>query len=148
MFAIWANPHIFIRKIITNLFHATFHQFSSRMGFHRKFASRTLSQINKYPRMSPVINYIYFFTRVSMNLFEKFQKELSCICNQRVLFQIIEDVECDWGMHVLIQCPKCEELFSIDKKCPAFQNISKLFLNNPSLYSKEEESEYLKDSHM
>ncbi len=82
-----------------------------------------------------------------MNLTEKFQDELQCICDERVVFDIIEDVECDWGSHILIQCPRCEELFSTDKECPAFQNILKLSFNNPSLYSKEEESEYQTNSH-
>ena len=82
-----------------------------------------------------------------MDFSEKFKNELRCICNQRVVFQIVKDVECDWGIHTLIQCPKCEELFSTDKKCPAFQNVLKLSFNNPSLYSKEDESKYQTDSH-
>jgi len=77
----------------------------------------------------------------------KFQNTLQCVCNEKVIFDIIEDIECDWGSHVVIQCPKCEELFSTDKECPAFQNILKLLTNNPSLYSDEEKSEYLSNSH-
>ena len=77
----------------------------------------------------------------------KFQNKLRCICNEQVIFDVIKDVECDWGSHVLIQCPKCEELFSTDKKCPAFQDVLKLSLNNQSLYSKKEELEYQLDSH-
>ncbi|QMU55564.1 MAG: hypothetical protein GKS07_08705 [Nitrosopumilus sp.] len=77
----------------------------------------------------------------------RFQSSIHCICNEQVVFDVIYDVECDWGIHVLIQCPRCEELFSTDKKCPAFQNILKLLANNPSLYSSEEEEEYQKNSH-
>ena len=82
-----------------------------------------------------------------MSLTKKFQNKLYCVCNKHVIFDVIENVECDWGYHVLIQCPRCEELFSTDKKCPAFQNILKLLFNNPSLYSKKEESEYETNSH-
>jgi hypothetical protein len=82
-----------------------------------------------------------------MDLTIKFQNKIRCICNEQVIFDVIKDVECDWGTHVLIQCPRCEELFSTDKKCPAFQDILKLTFNNLSLYSKEEESEYQSNSH-
>ena len=82
-----------------------------------------------------------------MDLTKKFQNKLHCVCDEQVIFDIIEDVECDWGSHVLIQCPRCEELFSTDKKCPAFQNILKLSFNNPLLYSKQEELEYQSNSH-
>ncbi len=58
-----------------------------------------------------------------MNLNQKFQNKLHCICNEDVVFEIIEDIECDWGTHLVIQCPKCEELFSADCECPAFGNI-------------------------
>ena len=50
----------------------------------------------------------------------KFQKKLICICKNSATFEVIPEIECDWGYHTVIQCPKCEELFSIDKKCPAF----------------------------
>ena len=52
-----------------------------------------------------------------MNM-DKFQKKLLCVCQNTVLFEIIPEIECDWGSHMVIQCPKCEELFSIDKKMP------------------------------
>ena len=57
----------------------------------------------------------------------KFQKKLTCVCKNIVLFEIISEIECDWGCHTVIQCPRCEELFSIDKKCPAFETIEKLW---------------------
>ena len=82
-----------------------------------------------------------------MNLNQKFQNELHCICNEDVIFEIIEDIECDWGIHFVIQCPKCEELFSVDCKCPAFENILNLLQNNNSLYSDQEQSQYLANSH-
>ena len=82
-----------------------------------------------------------------MDLTKKFQNNLHCICDEHVIFDIVYDVECDWGNHVLVQCPRCEEIFSTDKKCPAFQNILKLLTNNPSLYSGEEETEYQLNSH-
>ena len=82
-----------------------------------------------------------------MDLSKKFQNKLQCVCNDNVIFDIIDDIECDWGSHVVIQCPTCEEIFSTDKECPAFQNILKLLTNNPSLYSDEEKSEYLSNSH-
>ena len=62
---------------------------------------------------------------------EKFQNNLKCVCNNIVIFEIIDDVECNWGTHTIIQCPKCEELFTVDKKCPAFQNMEQLLqINN------------------
>jgi hypothetical protein len=82
-----------------------------------------------------------------MTLVDKFQSKLRCSCNDVVLFDIIDDIECDWGNHVVIQCPNCEELFSIDNQCPAFQNISKLIDCNVGLYSKDELTNYLSNSH-
>jgi hypothetical protein len=82
-----------------------------------------------------------------MDLNKKFQNTLHCICNEHVVFEIIDDIECDWGDHFVVQCPKCEELFSADCKCPAFGNILQLSQNNNSLYSDDEKSEYLKNSH-
>ncbi|MDH5431094.1 MAG: hypothetical protein OEW78_04335 [Nitrosopumilus sp.] len=82
-----------------------------------------------------------------MNNQEKFQNKLLCTCNENVYFEIIGDIECDWGNHVVIQCPKCEELFSVDCECPAFQNISNLLKNNPSLFSNSEKLDYMKNSH-
>ena len=82
-----------------------------------------------------------------MNLSQRFQSKLQCVCNENVVFEIIDDIECDWGNHTVIQCPNCEELFSIDKKCPAFQNISELLKHNLNLFSNKELSDYLLNSH-
>ena len=82
-----------------------------------------------------------------MDLNGKFQNKLRCICNVDIIFEIIEDIECDWGSHFVVQCPKCEELFSADCKCPAFANILPLLENNSLLYSDTEISEYLTNSH-
>jgi len=82
-----------------------------------------------------------------MNISEKFQNKLRCICTNNVLFEMIDEIECDWGFHTVIQCPNCEELFSVDKKCPAFQNILLLLKNNTTLYSEKEKSDYLLNSH-
>ena len=60
---------------------------------------------------------------------------------------MIDEIECDWGFHTVIQCPNCQELFSVDKKCPAFQNIFLLLKNNTTLYSEKEKSDYLSNSH-
>ena len=81
-----------------------------------------------------------------MDLSAKFQNKLQCICDEYVIFEIT-DIECDWGSHIVIQCPKCEELFSIDKECPAFETVLKLSKNNPNLYSIKEKSDYLSNSH-
>ncbi len=82
-----------------------------------------------------------------MSITKKFQTNIHCICDECVVFDIIYDVECDWGIHTLVQCPKCEEVFSTDKRGPAFQNILKLLINNPSLYSNKEETDYQINSH-
>ena len=81
-----------------------------------------------------------------MNL-DKFQNELVCTCNQHVIFDIVEDIECDWGSHTVIQCPKCEELFSVDKQCPAFKSMGDLLEINHIFYSQEELFEYMSSSH-
>ena len=78
---------------------------------------------------------------------KKFQKELTCVCKNNVLFEIIPEIECDWGHHAIIQCPRCEELFSIDVKCPAFQTIEKLLEENMGLWTNKEKSYYLLKSH-
>ena len=78
---------------------------------------------------------------------KKFENYLKCSCNNIVIFEIISEVECDWGIHTIIQCPKCEELFSIDVKCPAFQNILELLNENKFLYTDKEQSDYLFKSH-
>ena len=77
----------------------------------------------------------------------KFQKKLTCVCKNIVLFEIISEIECDWGCHTVIQCPRCEELFSIDKKCPAFETIEKLWKKNVKLYTNNEKFSYLSKSH-
>ena len=77
----------------------------------------------------------------------KFQNKLLCICNDHVIFEIIDEIECDWGTHVVIRCPNCEELFSSDKKCPAFQDMFELLKNNTMLLSENEKSRYLSNSH-
>jgi len=82
-----------------------------------------------------------------MNLVDKFKNKLQCTCKNVVTFEIIDDIECDWGIHVVIQCPNCEELFSIDNQCPAFQNISKLVNSNTGLFSKDELDNYISSSH-
>ena len=82
-----------------------------------------------------------------MSINDKFQNRLHCICNEDVNFEIIDDIECDWGNHTVIQCPKCEELFSVDCECPAFQNAMKLIHYNENLFSDEQKSNYLKNSH-
>ena len=82
-----------------------------------------------------------------MSINDKFQNKLHCICNEDVIFEIIDDIECDWGNHTVIQCPKCEELFSVDCECPAFQNALKLIPFNENLFSDEQKLDYLKNSH-
>jgi len=82
-----------------------------------------------------------------MPLSENLQNKFHCICGKRVHFEIIDDIECDWGSHTVIQCSKCEDLFSIDCKCPTFQSISKLSPFNEQLFSDKEKSNYLKGSH-
>lgn len=81
-----------------------------------------------------------------MNM-DKFQKKLLCVCQNTVLFEIIPEIECDWGSHMVIQCPKCEELFSIDKKCPAFQSIELLLKQNNGLFSNKDQSSYSAGCH-
>ena len=82
-----------------------------------------------------------------MKVDNKFENKFQCICNNYVIFEIINDVECDWGTHTVLQCPKCEELFSLDKKCPAFGDVFRLLTNNKSLLSEDECSNYLSHSH-
>jgi len=78
----------------------------------------------------------------------KFQNKLRCTCNNDVIFEIINEIECDYGSHVVVQCPHCEELFTVDKKCSSFQNIFELLKNNPELLSEQEKSDYLSNSHL
>jgi hypothetical protein len=82
-----------------------------------------------------------------MSIDDKFQNKLHCICNEDVVFEIINDIECDWGIHTVIQCPKCEELFSVDCECPAFQSTLKLISFNQNLFSNDQKLDYLKNSH-
>lgn len=82
-----------------------------------------------------------------MNLSEKFQNKLKCTCQNDVIFDIINDVECDWGIHTLIQCPTCQVLFSIDVTCLAFQSILELVKDNPDLFTLQEKTDYLQNSH-
>ncbi|NND87353.1 MAG: hypothetical protein HKM23_08570 [Nitrosopumilus sp.] len=77
----------------------------------------------------------------------KFEQKLQCICSVYVTFELIEEIECDWGSHKIIQCPNCEELFSIDKKCPAFRDILELSKINPHLCSEKDKSYYVHNSH-
>ena len=78
---------------------------------------------------------------------KKYQNKIKCICKNIVTFEVIPEVECDWGIHTVIQCPKCEELFSIDKKCPAFETIEKLWKENVELYTNDGQFSYLTKSH-
>ena len=82
-----------------------------------------------------------------MNFSKKFQNRLRCVCNNDIFFEIIDNIECNWGFHTVIQCPNCKDLFSVDKKCPAFKNIFELLKNNNESYSKKEKSDYLLNSH-
>lgn len=68
-------------------------------------------------------------------------------CNKKVIFDLIEDIECDWGSHTVIQCPNCEELFSVDNQCPAFSSLLILLELNPGLFEFKEKSDYLSKSH-
>jgi hypothetical protein len=63
------------------------------------------------------------------------------------MFDVVEDIECNWGSHTVIQCPKCEELFSTDKKCPTFKSVEALLKNNPLLFSEDEQYDYVSNSH-
>ena len=80
---------------------------------------------------------------------EKFVKKiLHCSsCNKDVIFELIEEIECDWGIHTVIQCPNCEELFSIDKQCQAFQDLLELLNSNVGLLTEKEKLEYRESSH-
>ena len=60
---------------------------------------------------------------------------------------MIHEIECNWWIHNVIHYAKYEELFSIDKKCPAFQTIVILSKINNKLFSNTEQSLYLQTSH-
>ena len=64
-----------------------------------------------------------------------------------MIFELIEEIECDWGIHTVIQCPNCEELFSIDKQCQAFQDLLELLNSNDGLLTEKEKLEYRESSH-
>lgn len=64
-------------------------------------------------------------------------------CNLKVIFDLIDDVECDWGSHSVIQCPNCEDLFSIDHICPAFSSLLDLHKLNDFLLNPQEKMDYL-----
>lgn len=68
-------------------------------------------------------------------------------CNVKVIFDLIDEIECDWGSHKVIQCPNCEELFSVDHKCPAFSSLLDLLKLNNNLLNQQEKSSYLSGSH-
>ena len=72
---------------------------------------------------------------------------LCSTCGKEVIFVKIEDVECDYGIHTLIQCPDCEELFSIDGPCNAFQNLLELANYNPKTLSEYEIEHYRLSAH-
>lgn len=73
---------------------------------------------------------------------------LNCsFCNLKVIFALIDNIECDWGEHVAIQCTNCEELFSIDHKCPAFSSVLELLEINDGLMSEQEKLDYDSLSH-
>lgn len=81
-----------------------------------------------------------------MTMFDNLLLQCSS-CNEKVVFDLIKDIECDWGLHAVIQCTNCEELFSIDNQCPAFSSLIVLLELNPDLFSSEEKSDYLSKSH-
>jgi len=68
-------------------------------------------------------------------------------CNHVGTFDLIEDIECDWGTHDVIQCNSCQELFSIDKQCQAFQDALILSACNDDLMTDKEKYEYIKNPH-
>ena len=78
--------------------------------------------------------------------FQKFQN-IKCICGEYVKLELIDDIECDWGNHVVIQRPGCQELFSIDNSCPAFHDVLDLEKNNFKLFSDKEKFDYTSNSH-
>lgn len=81
-----------------------------------------------------------------MNKFVNLRLQCSS-CNVKVVFDLIDDIECDWGSHKVIQCPNCEELFSIDHVCPAFSNLLDLIELNDNLFDKKEKFDYLSAFH-
>ena len=94
-----------------------------------------------------LIIYISFFKNSTRNISKKFQNKLQCVCDNNVLFEVINEIECDFGVHTVIQCTNCQELFSVDKKCSAFKNIFELLKINTKLYFKKEKFDYLSNYH-
>ena len=43
----------------------------------------------------------------------KFQKKLTCVCKNIVHFEIIPEIECDWGCHTIIQCLNVKNYFQL-----------------------------------
>ena len=82
-----------------------------------------------------------------MNIVDKFQSNLKYICNNYVIFNMIDNIECDWGDHTVIQCSNYDELFSIDKKYDAFQSLEQLFKLNIGLFTEKEKFDYLLNTH-
>ena len=80
-------------------------------------------------------------------MLKKFSALIRCSCNELVKFETIDEIECDWGTHIVIQCPKCEELFSIDTECPAFGSVLDLEATNMGLFSGKEKFDYKRNSH-
>ena len=80
-------------------------------------------------------------------MLKKFFESRRCTCNELVEFETIDEIECDWGTHIVIQCPKCESLFSIDTQCPAFGSVLDLEETNMGLFSGKEKFNYQKNSH-
>lgn len=95
------------------------------------------------------INHIYcIFIVNKMLLLDITKNKIQCSsCNQNVFFDLIIDIECDWGIHDIIQCPNCQELFSIDKQCQAFQDVLNLLVHTPNLLSEEEKRQYQINPH-
>ena len=97
-----------------------------------------------------MMSYIVFFMENygfdNMDKFDNLLLQCSS-CNVKVVFDLIDDIECNWGSHTVIQCPKCEELFSIDHQCPAFSSLMVLLESNIDLFNSEEKSHYLSKSH-
>jgi len=82
-------------------------------------------------------------------LFERIsEKKITCSsCGSSVIFELIEGIECDWGIHDVIQCPNCQELFSLDRQCRAFEDLMNLSRHNDDLFSDAEKSEYVENPH-
>lgn len=86
---------------------------------------------------------------LSINLQSRFiNKNLICSsCHAKIRFIILNEVECDWGIHTILQCPECGDLFSIDGPCPAFESMMVLEKSNEGILNKEEMSFYESNIH-